>query len=150
MKIKNIKKNRGFVILFAVMLSSILLAIGLGVSNIAFREVKFGTSAKDANDAFFAADTGAECALFYDKNLTVLDSFPSSIACGNNPNIPVDINGTFILSGLGSLNRSCAIVTIIKDSTLSITTITSKGYNNGDVNCIPSSNSLERELEVTY
>jgi hypothetical protein len=150
MIIKNIKKNKGFVILFAVMLSSILLAIALGVSNIAFREVTFGSSAKNANDAFFAADVGAECALFNDKNLTVLDPFPSQITCGNNPSIPVDINGTFILSGLGSSNRSCAIVTVTKDLILSITTVISKGYNNGDVNCIHSSNSLERELEVTY
>ena len=68
MKIFNqIKNNRGFVILFAVTLASILLTISLGVSNIALREIKFSTSAKDTNDAFFAADTGTECALFNDK-----------------------------------------------------------------------------------
>ena len=99
MMIKKIKKNKGFVILFAVMLSSIFLAIALGVSNIAFREVTFGTSAKDANDAFFAADVGAECALFNDKNLTVSELFPSPITC-ENKSISVDANGTFILSGL--------------------------------------------------
>jgi len=65
--IKEIKKNKGFVILFVVTLSSILLAIALGAANIALKEIKFGTSAKDTNNAFFAADTGAELALFNDK-----------------------------------------------------------------------------------
>ena len=51
MIIKKIKKNRGFVILFAVTLSSILLAIALGVANIALKEIRFGTSAKDTNEA---------------------------------------------------------------------------------------------------
>ena len=50
--IKEIKKNkvypnretrRGFVILFAVTISSILLSITLGVLSVAFRELKFGT-----------------------------------------------------------------------------------------------------------
>ena len=36
--------------------------------NISLKEIKFGTSARDTNDAFFAADTGAECALFNDKS----------------------------------------------------------------------------------
>src|ERR1035437_11163940 len=63
-----IKKNKGFVILFAVTLSALLLSIALGVANVAFREAKFNTSAKDTNNAFFAADTGAECALYYDKS----------------------------------------------------------------------------------
>ena len=60
-------KNRGFVILFAVTISSILLALAIGVANIALKEVKFNTSAKDTNNAFFAADTAIEYALFQDK-----------------------------------------------------------------------------------
>src|SRR3989344_7795571 len=70
----------GFVILFAVMISSIILAIALGVSNIAFKEIKFSTSVKDTNDAFFAADTGLECALFNDK--TGGDSFAEEDGSG--------------------------------------------------------------------
>src|SRR3989338_6549604 len=68
MNLKKSKKNKGFVLLFAVTLSSILLAIALGVSNVAFRELRFSTNARSTNDAFFAADTGIECALNYDKS----------------------------------------------------------------------------------
>ena len=58
MIILKIKKNKGFVLIFAVTLAAILLSIALGISQIALKEIKFGTSAKDTNDAFFAADTG--------------------------------------------------------------------------------------------
>ena len=65
-KIKS-KKQAGFVILFAVTISSIILDIALGVANISFREMKFSTNVKDSNNAFFAADTGLEYVLMNDK-----------------------------------------------------------------------------------
>jgi len=144
-KIKlKIKKNGGFVILFAATLSSILLAIALGVSNIALKEIKFGTSVKDTNDAFFAADTGIEYMLFDDKP-------PSS------PYVPdAGTNQTWntVITGLGSTGNSCAKVSIVKDNTNppeTETTIISKGYNIGDENCDSNNpDRIERELKVTY
>ena len=152
--------RKGFVILFAVMLSSILLAIGLGVSNIAFREVKFGTSAKDANDAFFAADTGVECALLNDKegSTSFSNTISGEIQCALQTVNLVGDNETFWTFNivvLGSNGRSCAQVRVDKDIILGTTIIVSKGYSSDDQNsdntsCNPSSNSLERELEVIY
>ncbi len=151
--------RKGFVILFAVMLSSILLAIGLGVSNIAFREVKFGTSAKDANDAFFAADTGVECALLNDKEgMSLFSDTSTGVEClGTTINFIQNASTfwTFNIVVLGSNGRSCAQVRVDKDITLGTTIIVSKGYSSDDQNsdntsCNPSSNSLERELEVIY
>ena len=49
------KSGAGFVMLFAVTLASLFLAIALGITNIAFNEVKFNTNARGSNDAFFAA-----------------------------------------------------------------------------------------------
>lgn len=163
MKYKDLQKNkacpptrRGFVILFAVTLAAILLAIALGVSNIALKEIKFGTSAKDTNNAFFAADAGVECARINDKsssNSFVQTGGISTISCmGSN----ITINGSypvwdFVISGLGSSNQGCAKVTVNKTS-IPNTTIISKGYNNGSGagTCNPTSNSVERELTTTY
>jgi len=154
--------KKGFVILFAVMISSILLAIGLGVSNIAFREVKFGTSAKDANDAFFAADTGIECALFNDKDVSLFTGTNTEIQClGGNISFNSNTGSfwSFDVVDLGSNRRSCSKVTVTKEldvDNVLVTTIVSKGYSvddnslTDDVVCIPSRNSVERELEVTY
>ncbi len=140
--ILKVKKNKkGFVILFSVTISSILLAIALGVSNIALKEVKFGTNARDTNDAFFAADTGIEYALFKDKTST---------------NYPAPGNWTETIGGLGSAGKGCVIVTITKTTSPTSTTFISKGYNNGSGGsdpswtCVPTSNSVERQLEVYY
>lgn len=159
MRIKKIKKNTGFVILFAVTLSAILLSIALGVSDIAFKELRFGTSAKDTNEAFMAADTGAECALFYELN----GSFPlngspmPSVSCASGS---VNFAGglyEFTINNLGGSGKNCAKVTVFKEEDFSTgfqvikATITSKGYNlGGDSTCNASSpNLLEREIVVT-
>lgn len=136
MIIKKIKKNKGFVLLFAVMLSSIILAITLGIANIALKEVKFSISAKDANDAFFAADAGEEQALYNDNKAT-----PNPYPSGATTN--------FVLSGLGSSGQGCANVVV--DKTTATTTITSSGYNVGNPGCLPANpNSVERQLKVSY
>jgi hypothetical protein len=135
------KSGAGFVILFAVTISSILLAVALGAANIAYREVKFSTSAKDTNDAFFAADTGIESALLQDKA-------PNSI-CAPAPSCSF----SFDISQLGSSAKSCVKVTANKTASPFLTTIVSKGYNTGSAAggaCKPPVNSVERQLEVNY
>ena len=160
MNIKKIKKNSGFTILYAVMISSIILAITLGIMGISLKEIKFGTSAKDTNDAFFAADTGAECALYYDRSspannaFTGGASFVGPMSCaGSN----ITLNGSnpswsFTISRLGFTGQGCAKVTVDK-SISPITTIVSKGYNNGGSVaglCTQGSTSVERQLELNY
>lgn len=156
---KNTKiKNQGFVILYAVALSAILLSITLGVVNISLREIKFGTSAKDTNDAFFAADVGAECALFYDKTASnVFISTPPEINCNDDDDIVVTKTPglsfwSFTVSKLGSGEQGCAKVTVDKTN-LPITQIISNGYNNGGSDpgsCVQGSNTVERQLEINY
>jgi Tfp pilus assembly protein PilX len=146
MKNKILKNNKnGFVILFAVTISSIMLAVALGVTNIALKEVRFSTSARDTNDAFFAADNGIEYVLYRDKSVNNAYPAPASGSVQAWTEKPI---------GLGSLSLSCAIVTITKDYTSSVlkTTIISKGYNIGTSagDCVPVSGSVERELKATY
>lgn len=155
------KSGAGFVILFAVTLSSIILAIALGIANIALREIKFSTSNKDANDAFLAADTGAECALFYDKLVgsSFLIAGPATtINCAGVSFTPT-FSGTsntgsydFLIAGLGNSGKSCAKVKVFKDKSVSpaLVVITSTGYNIGDANCVSTSiNRVERELKIS-
>ncbi len=161
----NREARRGFVILFSVMLSSIVLAIALGISNTAVREINFGTSAREAGDAFFAADTGAECALANDKSgsvsFTVSGSSGTVFCLGGTIATAHSSAGNlhiwdFAISGLGGGNDSCARVRMTKDFTdpsAPITIMSSKGYNNGGTvagACTQSATSLERELELRY
>ena len=148
----------GFVILFAVTISSIILAIALGVANIALKEVKFSTDARETNNAFFAADTGIECALFNDKstsNSFVGDGSGTVQCLGGNIflNEPSSSSWDFVIPGLGSAGQGCAQVSVTKvGSSPVVTTIISKGYNVGDIiSCLSSdSNRIERELLVSY
>ena len=154
----NRKKNKekGFIMLFAIVITSIILAITLSVQNISLKEVKFSTSAKNTNEAFFAADTGVECAFL--NNRSASDSFieggSNTISCLGNDAIPllgVYPNFSFVLYGLGSTGEGCAKVGVNVDDSVSPlkVAITSKGYSKGDFSCFSSdTNRVERELEV--
>ncbi len=158
MKNKKIKKNNGgFVLLFAIMLSSIILAITLGIASISSREIKFGTDAVKTNNALFSADTGAECALYNDKttsNVFVLSGGSSTVECmGNNFALSQSFSTwSFVVSGLGSNRQGCARVLVDK-SVANTATVTSKGYNNGGSqfdSCTPGADSVERVLQLNY
>lgn len=172
MPFEKLKKNKwcfaelqgegGFVILFAVTISAILLSIALGVANIALKEVRFGTSAEDTNRAFFAADTGIECALLHDKNptrFTLLNS-NATLDCFGKSNIPTTFSGSsntasynFILNALAPMDTGCANVTVLKQKDVNSninTNITARGYSVDDALCLPNPNRVERELTVSY
>jgi len=175
MKIK-IKKNnifsssqqisqKGIALLFAVFLSTIFLTIALGVLSIATKELSFSTSAKDSNDAFFAADSVLECALFNDKEGSGPFAYQEeeSKRIVNCFNQQIEVSGTFpefnlIVSDLlGNGGNSCAKVSVFKDTdgseppTVLATRMISKGYNTGDGDCYSeATNRIERVLEINY
>jgi hypothetical protein len=172
MKTKIVTYNqKGFVVLFAVVLASIILAVSLGVANIAYRELTFTTSAKNSNDAFYAADTGVECALYYDQN-AVNPPPTNAIAFGNiTNNTSTECAGTgvhmndgagtvsdpwkFYLFPLGANASACAEVTVWRDSsTPPVTTVNSKGYNVYDKSSstcgFNGASRVERHIELTY
>ncbi|KKU22430.1 MAG: Fibronectin type III domain protein [Candidatus Nomurabacteria bacterium GW2011_GWA1_46_11] len=149
---KNTKHNSGFVILFAVTLAALLLSIALGVGTIAEKEVRFRTSAAATNHAFFAADTGIECALDNNKSgdIAFTDGGPGTISCLGG-SIPLEGSSSpwsFVLPGLGATN-ACATVTVTKNPPF--TTVVSKGYNSGNDLCESAGgNRVERELRVVF
>lgn len=65
-KIFKIKKEKGFVILIAIVVSSLLVSLGMFIANIAYKELTLSTSAKASQRAFFIADSVIECALRHD------------------------------------------------------------------------------------
>jgi hypothetical protein len=161
MKKINIKKsNKGFVLLFTVVLSSIIFAIAMSILKIAFTQSIINISGRASNEAFYAADTGAECALYYDLRKGV--SIFGEANPDNGPNcagIDLDLYQgntagpwTFYLYSLGYDGRACAIVQVDKSDPAS-TKIVSRGYSTGGntTDCSSSSaNRVERRLEVTY
>ncbi len=59
--------QRGFTIFFAVLVGSLALAIGLSIYELLIRELELSQVAKQSQFAIYAADAGAECALYWDS-----------------------------------------------------------------------------------
>jgi len=60
------KTQKGFTLFIAVVVSSLLLLVVLSISNLAFKETILSSAGKESSLAFYASDSGIECALFWD------------------------------------------------------------------------------------
>lgn len=67
---KKAKSKKGFAMLFAVLVSSVLLSIGVSIFNLTLKELVLSSSGRESQFAFYAADTGIECALYWDFKAT--------------------------------------------------------------------------------
>jgi len=65
-KFKKNNKQKGFVLLFAVLISTLVLAVGISMISIALKQVQLSGSGRDSQYAFYVANTGAECATYWD------------------------------------------------------------------------------------
>lgn len=63
-------QTRGFTLLLAALIASIVLSVGAAISSIANKQVLLSMLGRDSQYAFYMADTGAECALFWDTHFT--------------------------------------------------------------------------------
>lgn len=70
-------KKRGFVILISIVVSSLLLSMGLFISNIAYKELLLSTSTKSSQAAFYVADSVMGCALRADIRGLIFDKAPN-------------------------------------------------------------------------
>lgn len=60
--------HRGFTIFFAVLIGSLALAVGIAIFELTIREIDLSQTATASQYAIYAADVGAECALYWDFN----------------------------------------------------------------------------------
>ncbi len=156
-------RQRGITILVAVLVTSILLAIGLSIFNTTLKDLVFASTGRESEIAFFAADTGIECAQYWDLKgngglgvfATSSDStFPGSIICNGNSvalNVPSDTETDSQAVTTFSLSDPCVDVTVTKtlNSAGSIDTkLEAKGHNKCPVNS--SSRVVERGIVINY
>lgn len=126
----NIKKTQqaGSVLLIAILVSSVALAVGLGVYNRTYKELLFSSFWKQTQTAFSAADSGIGCALFWQLHPGV--GGPGTALCFGT-SIPVwdplvQIGSFTVDTGTAD---GCVNVIIEYDALLSATTTTARGYN---------------------
>lgn len=56
----------GYALLLSILISSIVLVIAIGLTGLIEKELVLTSSARDSQFAFYAADSGSECGLFWD------------------------------------------------------------------------------------
>lgn len=90
MTLKNEKQkaeNRGFALLIAVIFMSIMLALGLALSSLGYKQEVIASSAIESQYAFYAADAALECALYDDQQQNAFDY--ASHSSTKHPNVIV-------------------------------------------------------------
>ncbi len=174
------KQQRGFTIFFASLVASLALAIGLAIFDLSYRELTLASTVALSQYAIYAADTGAECALYWDSKATPTMNGGSSSVFGTS------LVSTWAASGSGvycnsqdisALWNTPPVGTVLKDATSATTTFQLKsvqntycatvqvakyvgandGFNHtvissfGFNTCVTgSANQVEREYQVSY
>lgn len=73
-KYKTIKDKKGFTLIFAILVSVMVLAVGTSIINISLKQVILSSSGRESQFAFYAANTGMECALYWDLAGLAIDA----------------------------------------------------------------------------
>ncbi len=150
-------KNQGFTLFVAIVVMGTLLLISTGVINLAVKQALISSSGKESQLAFYAADTGMECALYWDvKNSSGHSAFATSTSATINCNKDSsNSSNQWVVGGssVSTINRitflpspACAIVTVTKNAD-NTTKIESFGYNTCDST---NPRRVERAVRATY
>lgn len=169
--------EKGFAMLFSVLVSSLVLSVGLSIFSLTLKELILSSSGRESQFAFYAADSGAECALYWDikGGLNIFATStdgrspsPSAPTCnGATINIVATVDPllTYKTDDSNSAGMTqftynianpdspahpyCANVSVAKVNVAGIisTTIDSRGYNTCDTS---DSTRVERGLRVNY
>lgn len=87
-KIK-VRSGAGFTLYYAVLISAVLITVGASMANLALKEFTLSAAVRESEYAFYAADSGTECALYWDLNETNI--FPSYLDTGNAPRVYIGL-----------------------------------------------------------
>ena len=160
------KHNRGFTLIFSVLISSILVALGSAIFDLVSKEIILSSAGRESQFAFYAADTGIECALYWDykQNAFSTTSALTQVLCdadnspapmgghltrvldNSNPAHPIlTTTFSFVLNGV-NVNPSTD-VQVVRTYYPTQTTINSYGHNTG---VLTDPSRLERAIRVTY
>ncbi len=169
--LRGFTRHGGFTMFFAVLVASLALAIGLAILDLMMRQLQLSEVTSQSQYAMYAADTGAECALYWDNKYNTNKSAFATSSVSSPPtsgvfceNIDIAAHGTppssswSISSGANAATttftltngtNACTTVQVGKSLYLGFerTTILSYGHNTCNTS---ASNLVEREIKVSY
>ena len=146
--------SRGFTLLLAALVSSLVLTLGLTIVAIARKSVTLSSIGRDSQFAFYAADTGLECAIYWDLRHDYFStSTPAEAATcdgqllvmsGREATLPHTITFEF------NPNGRCAKLSVTKNLTAPNMEIRSDGFNTTCDTISTSARALQRSVRAQY
>jgi hypothetical protein len=141
------KHHKGFALLFSIVVVSVVVITTLAVSSIVRRGLEITSVGERSMEAFFAADAGLECALYWDIKERPQNKFRSSPGPISCLGFSIPVTG---VGSIASFSIKDSARDVCADVTVSInglnTTVSSRGYNT----CISDRRRVERGLEASY
>ena len=176
--IQKVSQRRGFALMIAALVASIVLALGASIYDVSIKQLTLSSLSRESQFAFYAADTAAECALYWDsRELYFGTTTPSGITPVCDSATPLAITayeGTPAVTDYEGVpsggaetppytypyyeifnfspNGYCANVTVTKTQVGAVvsTVIHANGYNTPCASISTSRISLERTVELSY
>ncbi|MFZ2887016.1 MAG: hypothetical protein WA021_04325 [Minisyncoccia bacterium] len=150
------REQKGFTILLAALVASLVLSLGISVFSIAQKQLVLASTGRNSQYAFYAADTAAECALFWDvrHNFASTTDPITPITCADD--VGIVVAHTDLLSFPITFdfefepNGYCAHVTVIKNTVHPRTLIRADGFSVACDAIESSSRTLQRSVELSY
>jgi len=137
--------KQGFVLLFAVLVTSIVMAISLGIFSLIIKELKLSGASRESQRAFYAADAGTECAFYWDIHERLFSTTTSNlIQCAGDS---MSVGGGFVSDFVLTFDNGTCVDVRVDKTNESQTVVTSRGHNTCDTNDLIL---VERALQVTY
>ncbi|GEM_PF-6882946 len=139
------QSRRGFALLLSLIIISLVVSIGLSISLLVSRELSISGTIRESLIAYYASETGGECARFgaITNPSNFSTSTNTSITCNGNtfnflrgpgsgpvPNVSPIFNFAFVQTG----SPSYADITVTKNSSkIRDLDVESEGYNDGGI-----------------
>ncbi|HWO07322.1 MAG TPA: hypothetical protein VNM40_01925 [Candidatus Paceibacterota bacterium] len=148
--------QRGFTILLAALVASLVLSLGISVFAIAQKQLILASTGRNSQYAFYAADTAAECALYWDlrHNFASTSNPVSPITCDDDTGITVShtdlLTYPIFFEFEFEPNGYCARVTVRKNTVHPRTLIRADGFSEPCAQVETSARTLQRSVELTY
>ena len=155
--------------LLAALVASAVLIVGSAMYSLAVKQIALSSIGRDSQIAFYASDTAAECALYWDNRYDYFDTTAPSDPKAADPTCDgVEMNASGRGSGPGGgypqtmsfqidlfksfTSGKCVNVTILKTqnpiTSIVSTTITADGYNTSCAMLNTSPNVLQRSTQI--
>lgn len=152
-------QQRGFTLLLAALVASIVLSLGSSIFLIAQKQVTLSSLGRDSQFAFYAADAAAECALYWDLRYQYFSTTTSAATptCDGKPLNATGITDTvpyvaeFRLDFFTDASTGyCADVHVYKNTSNPLTVIHADGYSVPCATIETSARALQRSVELHY